>query len=141
MTEKKTVRGTHRFKAPAERVFDAWLNPDLARQFLFATDTGTMVRADIDPRVGGEFTFVDRRDGEDIHHAGTYLEIDRPDRLKFKFGVPKYSAEFVEVTIDIVRVGDGCELTLSQTGTLPEYEEKTIHGWTTILENADRILK
>ena len=43
----------HRFRQPAERVFDAWLDARMARQFLFSTDTGEMVRCDIDPRVGG----------------------------------------------------------------------------------------
>lgn len=141
MPEKKTVRVTHRFAASAERVFDAWLDPEVAKQFLFSTDSGTKVRTEIDARVGGQFVAVDRRDGEDVLHTGTYLEIDRPHRLKFTFGVPKYSSEFVEVTIDIVRVDNGCELTLQQTGTLPEYEERTIAGWTKMLAGLDRVLQ
>ena len=73
------VRVTHRFAAPPERVFDAWLDPKLAGRFLFATPTGQVVKAEVDPKVGGHFNFTDRRpDMGDVEHVGTYLEIDRP---------------------------------------------------------------
>ncbi len=93
-----------------------------------------MVRAEIDPRVGGAFCFVDRRDGEDVEHTGIYLEIDRPRRLVFTFSVPKYSAAVTRVTIEIVPLGTGCELTLTHDGVLPEYVSRTESGWTGILE-------
>ena len=44
-----TVRVKHRFTASPERLFDAWLDPEKARRFLFATPTGQMVRAETAP--------------------------------------------------------------------------------------------
>jgi uncharacterized protein YndB with AHSA1/START domain len=129
-----TVRVTHRFTASPERVFDAWLDPARASKFLFATEAGQMVKVEIDPRVGGAYALVDRRDGEDVAHVGEYLEIDRPRRLVFTFGVPKYSPLMTTVTIDIVPLEDGCDLTLTNEGVLPEYEQPSISGWTQILE-------
>jgi uncharacterized protein YndB with AHSA1/START domain len=133
-TDTPRVRVSRRFDASAERVFDAWLDPEKAGKFLFATPTGTMVRAEIDPRVGGTFCFVDRRDGEDVAHTGTYLEIDRPRRLVFSFAVPKYSAATTRVIVEIVPREAGCELTLTHEGVLPEYRDRTVSGWTNILE-------
>ena len=130
---RPTVRVTRRFDASAERVFDAWLDPKTAGRWLFATPTGQMVRVEIDARIGGRFIFVDRRDGEDVEHRGEYLDIDRPRRLVFTFGVPKYSAETTRVSIDIVPRETGCELTLTHEGVLPEYAERTKGGWTEIL--------
>jgi uncharacterized protein YndB with AHSA1/START domain len=130
---RPSVRVTHRFSAPAERVFDAWLDPKTAGRWLFATPTGQMVRVEIDARVGGQFLFVDRRDGEDVEHRGEYLDIDRPRRLVFSFGVPKYSSEMTLVRIDIVPRATGCELTLTHEGVLPEYVDRTNAGWTEIL--------
>jgi uncharacterized protein YndB with AHSA1/START domain len=137
--DRTTIRVTHHFAASPERVFDAWLDPTKAAKFLFATPTGQMVRAEIDARVGGAFVFV-RRDGEDIEHTGTYLAIDRPRRLVFTFAVPKFSAELTTVTIDIVKRGTGCELTLTHEGVLPEWSERTEGGWRMILDGLGRTI-
>jgi uncharacterized protein YndB with AHSA1/START domain len=128
-----TVRVSHRFTASPERVFDAWLDPAKARQFLFTTPTGQMVQAETDPRVGGRFTFTDRRDGEDIVHTGEYLEIDRPRRLVFTLSVPKYSSDVGRVTIEIEPLDSGCELTLTNDGVPPGFEEPAVAGWSAIL--------
>jgi uncharacterized protein YndB with AHSA1/START domain len=124
---------TRRFDFPMERVFDAWLDPAKARQFLFATPTGQMVRVDIDARVGGAFT-ITRRDGDDVEHVGSYLEIDRPRRLVFTFGVPKFSLAMTRVTIDLKPIPTGCELTLTHEGVLPEWLESGRKGWGMILD-------
>lgn len=133
-TQTNLVQVRRRFDASAERVFDAWLDAKRAAKFLFATPTGEMVRSEIDARVGGHFCFVDRRDGVDVEHVGKYLEIDRPRRLVFEFGVPQYAAEFTRVSIDIVPTGNGCELTLTHEGVLSDFVERTRQGWTGILE-------
>jgi uncharacterized protein YndB with AHSA1/START domain len=127
------VRVTRYFPFSAERVFDAWLDPALAARWLFTTPGGQNIRAEVDARVGGRYTFTDRRESEDIEHTGEYLEIDRPRRLVFTFGVPKYSPDFVRVTIEISPRGNGCELVLTQTGTPSEWISRTQDGWTQIL--------
>ena len=129
-----SVRVTRRYAASAERVFDAWLDPKTAGRWLFATPTGEMVRVEIDARVGGAFCFTDRRDGEDIDHVGRYEAIDRPRRLAFSFSVPKFSAESTRVIVEIAALDNGCELTLTHEGVLPDYIERTKGGWTMILD-------
>ena len=123
-----TVTITRRFDLPIERVFDAWLDPVKASKFLFATPTGQMVRVDIDARVGGTF-HITRRDGEDVEHVGTYLEIDRPRRLVFTFAVPKYSSQVTRVSIDFRPLPTGCELGLTHEGVLPEWLDSSREGW------------
>jgi uncharacterized protein YndB with AHSA1/START domain len=127
------VRVSRHFDATMERVFDAWLDPAKAGQFLFATPTGQMVRVEIDARLGGSFVFTDRRNGEDIEHTGKYLEIDRPHRLVFEFVVPKFSKQFTRVSVDLKPLPTGCELTLTHEGLLPDYLDRAHEGWSKIL--------
>jgi uncharacterized protein YndB with AHSA1/START domain len=124
----------HRYTALPERVFDAFLDVQTARRFLFATATGDMITAEIDPRVGGRFTFTERRlDMGDVRHVGEYLEIDRPRRLVFTFGVPQFDARTTIVTIELRPAGDGCELTLTNDGVPADYAERNYQGWSRIL--------
>lgn len=143
-----SVTVTHRYAHPPEKVFDAWLNPALARRFLFTTETGEVVRCDIDPRVGGRYLIVDRRppndeylpDGGDIEHVGEYLEIDRPRRLVFTFGVPQFQPGFTRVTVEIAPDANGCRLTLTNDDVPAEWTEPNRGGWTMILGSLAREL-
>jgi uncharacterized protein YndB with AHSA1/START domain len=136
------VQVTRAFRQPPERVFDAFLDVEKARRFLFATEKGDMVRAEMVPLVGGVFIFTDRRDGVDIDHCGEYLEIERPTRLVFDFGVPAHSPERGRVVIEILADGAGSVLTLTQE--MPEqfapYAGRTQQGWTTMLANLATVL-
>ncbi len=128
------VMVTHRYAASPERVFDAFLDVETARRFLFATATGEMITAEIEPRVGGRFTFTERRpDMGDVRHVGEYLEIDRPRRLVFTFGVPQFDARMTVVIIEIRPEGSGCELTLTNDGVPPDYAKRNHEGWSRIL--------
>lgn len=135
-----TVKVTRRFKATPERVFDAWLDPVKAQRFLFSTPGGEIVRAEIDPRVGGGFLIVDRRDGDDVEHRGHYLELVRPRLLVFDFSVPKYSKESSRVSIEIRSVDGGSELTLTHEGVLPEFEKPSHDGWNSIFDALVNVL-
>ncbi|HWE21148.1 MAG TPA: SRPBCC family protein [Hyphomicrobiaceae bacterium] len=134
-TKPIVIRVSRHYGVSAERVFDAWLDVEKARKFLFATSTGQMVRAEIDARVGGTFNFTDRRDGVDAEHVGTYLEIDRPRRLVFTFHTERGSTDLCRVTIEIVPRGSGCELIMTHEidPKWASYKDRTEGGWTTIL--------
>lgn len=138
--ERVTVRVARRFDAAPERVFDAWLDRATAGRWLFATPAGQMTVVEIDARVGGAFTFIDRRDGEDIAHTGEYVEIDRPRRLAFDFRVPKFSSESTRISIAFAPSGAGCDLALAHEGVFAEYASRTEDGWREILEGLAKTL-
>jgi uncharacterized protein YndB with AHSA1/START domain len=152
MPQPVTVRVTRRFNVPIERVFDAWLTPSQAARFLFATRTGNVLHCEIEPAVGGSFVVTDRRpvaDGDesffDAQHRGTYIEIDRPNRLVFDFVVEPYTDAPTRVSLDFVPLGVSiCEVVL--THELGDDDDaranakRTEQGWTRMLEQLDKLL-
>lgn len=145
------VHETHSFNVPAERVFDAWLNPAQAGRFLFASRTGVVMHCEIEPEVGGSFMVTDRRpnpDGDEsffeTQHRGVYVEIDRPRRLVFDFSVEPFASRTTRVTIDIVPAGGGCELCLThdlgETEEAPSYIERTRRGWSAMLRQLEKVV-
>ena len=143
MTARVTLSVTRDFAAPPERVFDAWLNPEDARRFLFATEGGEMLTCEIDARVGGRALIVERRASGDARHRMLFEVIERPSRLVFLFAAdPAEEGQWTRVSIDIARSATGCTLTLTHEMD-PEwaaYEEQTRQGWTTILGNLARAI-
>lgn len=152
MSSSVVIRVTHRYSAPAERVFDAWLTPGQASRFLFRTRTGNVMQCEITPEVGGGFTVTDRRpaaDGDesvfDVVHLGKYVEITRPRRLVFDLTVLTYSDETTRVTVDVVPLGpQASELVLTHDLGANEHarmlEEPTRKGWVNMLALIEREL-
>ncbi len=143
MTGKKIKITVSRvYRQSAERVYDAWLEPALAKRFLFATPEGEMIRAEIDPRVGGKFLFIDRRKEGEAAHYGVYLELDRPRRIVFSFSVENYDVNAAKVVVEIRPAGGGCELTLTQEmpAEYAEYKDRSEKGWMMILGGLAREL-
>jgi uncharacterized protein YndB with AHSA1/START domain len=152
----KVVTVSHRYQHPAERVYDAWLNPDIARQWLFTMANSEVVVCNIDARVGGKFRIVDRREQHgdvenvkgsvklDLHgdteHVGEYLELDPPRRIVFNFAVPQFSPDYTKVIIDIQPTQSGCELTLRHEGVLPDWADRTEQGWGMLLGQLEQTL-
>ena len=125
------VTVSRRFGATAERVFDAWLDVDVARRWLFTMPDTEPLRAEIDPRVGGAFTFVDLRDGAEVTHEGVFLEVDRPHRLRLRFWVADRPDAVDGLTVEIAPDGDACVLTLTHElhPAWAAYEAFTLTAW------------
>jgi uncharacterized protein YndB with AHSA1/START domain len=140
MTKQPSLTVSRQLASSAARAFDAWLDPAVTSRWLFATPDGLIVRCDIDPRPGGAFTITDRRGAEDVEHVGRYVEIDRPRRLVFTFGVPKYSSEMTTVALTFVGSAQGCDITLAHYDVPAEWRAQTEQGWNDLLGRLDAVL-
>ncbi len=139
----RVLHMTRHFEAAPERVFDAWLNPETVGKWLFVTPADETYTAELDARVGGNWTITARRGGMNYTASGEYLEIDRPRRLVFTFAMLQFSPNTDCITIEIAPSGTGCILTFTQAGIdiatelrmlPPGVEGGTEHGWKLMFE-------
>jgi len=132
------VHVTRHFSAAPERVFDAWLDPVMIGRWMFgpALREEEVLRIDVDARVGGSFSFLVRRRGEEIDHVGKYREIDRPRRLVFTWGIAGESDDESLVIIEIVPRETGSELSLTHEmdAKWADYASRTEAGWSKMLD-------
>ena len=137
-----TVRMSRQFTAPPECIFDAWLDPEDARAFLFANRNRDVIHPEIDARVGGKFRIMNRHDGEDVEHTGEYIEIDRPHRLVFSLFVQKYAQADDRVMIELAPYERGSLLVLTHELSLHSASERSriVSGWTTTLDGLAVVL-
>ncbi|MBI3837458.1 MAG: SRPBCC domain-containing protein [Planctomycetia bacterium] len=148
MNARIEARVSHRFKASAERVYDAWLNPEKVRAWMAAALrsfglAGDIRRIEIDARVGGKFYFSDMRDGTEATHWGTYLELDRPRKIVFTWIVAESEeANPSTVTLTIQSDSDGCVATIvhEMDAKWVDYVSRTETGWAQMLHEVECLL-
>jgi uncharacterized protein YndB with AHSA1/START domain len=139
MSERPPVvaRVSRQLAAAPERVFDAWLDPAMIGHWMFgpAVRDEEVVRIALDPRVGGAFSFVVRRQGDEIEHVGRYLELDRPRRLAFSWAVAPAAADS-RVAADIVASGTGSAVTLAHHlhPAWADFRPRTEEAWGKMLD-------
>jgi uncharacterized protein YndB with AHSA1/START domain len=137
MDDKRNLnaRVTRQMAARAEAVFNAWVDPEQVRKW-FAPGMGEMVRVEAEPKVGGQFSFVQRRGSDDVDHTGEYLVFEQPNHLAFTWGVPKYSPDISRVDVVIEPREGGCEVRLTHEvhPNWADYIQRTEQAWGKMLE-------
>ncbi|WEZ84045.1 metalloregulator ArsR/SmtB family transcription factor [Rhizobium sp. 32-5/1] len=136
MTELElTVNRT--IAAAREKVFKAWLSPDMLAKFMAPPSGGAAPsRVSNDPVKGGRFSIVMITPEKEVPHAGTYLEIDPYSRLSFTWESPHSLSDSV-VTIDFAEPEPGTtaitlhHVKFSSEGSRNGHEK----GWTAIIDN------
>ena len=132
------------FSAAAERVYDAWLDPTDLGRWMFGPNVRDehIVRLDLEPRVGGRFSFVLNRQGTELDYVGEYLELDQPRLLVFTWGTRGSLPDASRVIVEIVPDVDGCELTLHHVLAphVADFADQAAALWRRMLDLLDGIL-
>jgi len=142
--QELVLQVSRRYDAPAERVFDAWTNPDVLKDWYAPQPGWTSEIAEVDLRPGGAFR-LGMKDPESgaLHVAfGEYTEVSRPEKLAFTWtweGQEDRPATLVE--IDFVQDGGATDVTLTHSGfASEESRDSHSHGWNGLLDNLGRYL-
>jgi uncharacterized protein YndB with AHSA1/START domain len=139
VTDEYSVTVQREIAAPAEDLFDAWLDAQSLGSWLRPSGIRE-TRAETDPRVGGTFRIVMVHDESSTVHTGTYQEIDRPRRLVFTWSSPATRFRESIVTVTFQPSSNSTTVVgIHQVG-LPDEEARASHhaGWTDILRELDR---
>lgn len=126
------------YAAPPQRVYDAWTNPELARQFLCPQGM-TVADATMDVRAGGTYR-IDMRTPENEPYVafGTYREVQPGRHLSMTWQWQEDNpAEQHEtlLTLEFNPHGSGTELVLTHERLSSEESRRNHeHGWTSMLQ-------
>lgn len=113
-----TIRLHRVVKAPPERVYRAFIDPDAMAKWLPPNGFTGKVHA-LDARVGGSYrmSFTNFSTGKSHSFGGKYVELSRGERLRYtdKFEDPNLPGE-MQTSIAFKKVFCGTELTITQEG-------------------------
>ena len=142
MASKPSLVLKRRLKAPAEKVYQAWTQPDQMMLWWGSTPHNTRKTiAETDLRVGGRFR-VQYWGQNDEHHSvsGVYREVVPDRKLVFSWAWQSTPERESQVTIDLKPDDDGTILTLTHEQFFNEQAcDDHRRGWTIALDNLERI--
>ena len=122
-TEGRDLILTRVFNAPPEKVFKAWTDPALLKQW-FAPLPWTVAKAEADVRPGGTNLIVMRSpEGQEFPGCGVYLEVIKNQRLVFTNAFTKAWEPAEQNPLMVV------EVTFEQQGDKTNYTARVRH-WT-----------
>jgi uncharacterized protein YndB with AHSA1/START domain len=139
-----TVRLHRVLRAPPERVYRAFLEPDAMAKWLPPYGFTCQVQH-MDARVGGTFRMSFRNFGTGNTHSfgGEYLELVPFERLRYtdRFDDPNLPGQ-MQVTVQLRQVACGTDVSIVQEG-IPELipVEMCYLGWQESLEQLARLVE
>jgi uncharacterized protein YndB with AHSA1/START domain len=127
-----TVRLHRVLRAPPERVYRAFLEPDAVARWLPPYGFLCTVHH-LEPKVGGTHKMSFRNFGNVQSHSfgGTYLELVPGEKLRYtdRFDDPNLPGEMT-VTVTLKKVSCGTEFSVVQEGIPPQIPEEMCYlGW------------
>lgn len=144
--ETLRVHVTRFIAASRERLYDAWLNPEIRRRWWITVRGDGPTACEIDARVGGRYCIkqigsgAESADPDDDYEwimEGEFLELVEPEKIAFTWKVnhPDEPPTNEVVTVEFREAGGGTEVTITHTGIIsPRLREGTQQGWTKLLQ-------
>jgi uncharacterized protein YndB with AHSA1/START domain len=140
MAAKPSLALKRRFKAPPEKVYEAWTVPEKMIQWWGASNAGSRT-AEADVRVGGRFHVGFRGDNGDQHDVGgIYREVVPGEKLVFTWAWRTTPERESQVTVHLKADGDSTILTLTHEQFFDEKaRDGHRQGWGLALDNLEKV--
>ena len=141
MNDKLTAKATTTINAPVSKVWQALVNPEIIKQYLFDTDVIS------DWQVGSPITYKGEWQGKSFEDKGKILEIEPEKILKSTHwspmsGVPDSPENYHTVTYTLAEKGEDTQVTITQDNNANEDEVKhSEQNWKTVLDGMKKLLE
>lgn len=141
MEAKPSLALKRRLKAPPEKVYEAWTQPEKMIRWWGNTDHDKKPIAETDLRVGGRFRVQFwAPDGEHHSVSGTYREIVRARKLVFSWAWQSTPERESQVTVDLKPDEQGTILTLThERFASDKARDDHRDGWGRSLDQLERL--
>lgn len=156
VVEREIVNLDIEFKvnASVEKVFEAWTEPKIFKQWLYTSKETNKV-AQNQFEINGDWEIVDERRGETYRATGTYMDIVEPYKLMYSFKMPQFSdlediitVEFIDLENETqVKFNQGLKVSLndsinkqSNEQTKEAAKKQTEEGYNEMFEKLKQIL-
>ena len=152
-TAELSVRVSRFVRAPRERVFEAWIRPELRRKWWGTGRPEGLSVCEIDARVGGRYCMKQTGSCDESPDVGSdyewimqgeFLEVDAPRRLVFTWEVnhPNEPKSDERVTVEFREAEGGTDVTITHEGILSgRLRDGTERGWTKLLETLGAVVE
>jgi len=135
------AQATITINAPGSKVWEALINPDLIKQYLFGTKVIT------DWQMGSPIIYEGQWEGKSYQDKGTIIQIEPGKLLVSTYwssmaGLPDVPESYKTVRYDLSKVGNGTRLTVTQDNNATS--EETSHSsqnWKMVLEGIKKLLE
>jgi uncharacterized protein YndB with AHSA1/START domain len=120
--------------APPEIVYDEWLDPVGMTEWM-CPRPARAVKIALEPAPGGLLRIDIEDSGFSLYVTGTFVELDRPRRLRFTWSCSDWADPSVQslVTVSLEAHGEGeTVMTIEHEQLPPEQADSHQRGWATI---------
>jgi uncharacterized protein YndB with AHSA1/START domain len=141
MNNEFIAKATTIIHAPVSKVWQALVNPEIIKQYLFNTEVIS------DWKVGSPILYKGEWEGKAFEDKGEILEIEPEKVLKSTHwsplsGVPNIPENYHTVTYILSDRGDSTEVTITQDNNATEQEQAhSEKNWKTVLEGMKSLLE
>lgn len=141
MNGKYIAEATTIIHAPVSKVWQALVNPEIIKQYLFNTDVIS------DWHVGGPIIYKGEWEGKPFEDKGEILQVEPEKILKSTHwsplsGVPDTPENYHTVTYTLSERDDGTEVTITQDNNATREEKAhSEKNWQTILKGMKELLE
>ena len=143
MTADRVVTVRRVLPAPPDIVYDEWLDPVGMLEWM-CPRPARAVKISLEPSVGGPLRIDIEDSGSSLYVSGTFVELDRPRRLRFTWSCSAWADPSVQTLVTVTLEDHGADETMmiiEHEQLPPEEVDSHQHGWGTIAVQFGGVLR